>query len=156
MGKIISYEEALALPRVWDDLDIANMPIYAEANEDGACKIVQSLNCSPPAIEIFIEDNTLGDAYAGFLVCIHKDIIYVYVATNSDGDIRDCSEVCSLQPDATLSEVKAKASLEINICPVCGKSVPFTNQSGFSFAGRCCKDCLPEMKKKYEYPGWYN
>ena len=24
----------------------------------------------------------------------------------------------------------------------------------FSFAGRCCAVCLPEMKKKHEYPGW--
>jgi hypothetical protein len=24
----------------------------------------------------------------------------------------------------------------------------------YSFAGRCCKDCLPALKKKYEQPGW--
>lgn len=24
----------------------------------------------------------------------------------------------------------------------------------YSFAGRCCKECLPEMQKKHEYPGW--
>lgn len=24
----------------------------------------------------------------------------------------------------------------------------------YSFAGRCCNKCLPEMRKKHEYPGW--
>lgn len=36
-------------------------------------------------------------------------------------------------------------------CSHCG------NQGGterYSFAGRCCKDCLPEMRKLHEQPGW--
>lgn len=26
----------------------------------------------------------------------------------------------------------------------------------YSFAGRCCAACLPEMRKRHEYPGWNN
>lgn len=26
----------------------------------------------------------------------------------------------------------------------------------YSFAGRCCAACLPEMKAEHEKPGWYN
>jgi hypothetical protein len=26
----------------------------------------------------------------------------------------------------------------------------------YSFAGRCCEACLPEMRKQHEYPGWTN
>lgn len=26
----------------------------------------------------------------------------------------------------------------------------------FSFAGRCCKKCLPEMRREHEQPGWDN
>ena len=44
----------------------------------------------------------------------------------------------------------------INKCPICEKSVTYSEQNRFSFAGRCCKDCLPKMQKKYEKPGWYN
>ena len=56
----------------------------------------------------------------------------------------------------SLQTVIGKALTELGICPVCGKNVPFSEQSQYSFAGRCCKDCLPAMKKKHEYPGWYN
>ncbi len=37
-------------------------------------------------------------------------------------------------------------------CNNCGKDDVATQR--YSFAGRCCKDCLPEMRKEREYPGW--
>ena len=39
-------------------------------------------------------------------------------------------------------------------CPICGAVDVPTFQ--YSFAGRCCKNCLPDMKKKHEFPGWYD
>ena len=38
------------------------------------------------------------------------------------------------------------------VCGNCGaQDVPTFR---YSFAGRCCKDCLPKMRAKYEKPGW--
>ncbi|MGC9030088.1 MAG: hypothetical protein ACP5LD_10500 [Desulfomonilaceae bacterium] len=42
----------------------------------------------------------------------------------------------------------------LETCPVCGATGVKTYQ--YSFAGRACAKCLPEMKRKYESPGWYN
>ena len=37
-------------------------------------------------------------------------------------------------------------------CKHCGKTNVDTFR--YSFAGRCCKDCLPAMREKHERPGW--
>lgn len=37
-------------------------------------------------------------------------------------------------------------------CNPCGAQDVDTHQ--YSFAGRCCAECLPAMKRKHEYPGW--
>jgi hypothetical protein len=39
-------------------------------------------------------------------------------------------------------------------CAECGKEDMDTQRVGF--AGRVCSDCLPEARKKHEYPGWTN
>lgn len=41
----------------------------------------------------------------------------------------------------------------LTICNECGAH---GETFRFSFAGRCCAACLPEMKKKHEYPAWAN
>ena len=41
---------------------------------------------------------------------------------------------------------------DIRTCHSCNKINIETFR--FSFAGRCCKECLPEMRRKHEYPGW--
>lgn len=45
---------------------------------------------------------------------------------------------------------KIKAGL--TTCNSCGK--PGVETHRYSFAGRCCAECLPSMRKKHEYPGW--
>ena len=42
----------------------------------------------------------------------------------------------------------------LNRCLNCGKENVEVFRAGF--AGRYCKDCLPEQKKLQEYPGWTN
>jgi hypothetical protein len=39
-------------------------------------------------------------------------------------------------------------------CAECGKEDVDTQR--YSFAGRCCADCRPELAKKHEYTGWTN
>jgi hypothetical protein len=40
----------------------------------------------------------------------------------------------------------------VNHCNACGKGNIKTHR--YSFAGRCCEDCLPAMRKEHEYSGW--
>lgn len=40
----------------------------------------------------------------------------------------------------------------MRFCRHCGKTDVDTFR--YSFAGRCCKDCLPALREKYEQPGW--
>ena len=154
--RVISYDDACSLTRVWDAIQISNMPIFKEASENGLCKIISNNNTSPVSIEILIMDDTIDKNVVGFLVCFHKNEIDVYLAKEYSGEIVDGEHVCKLNLDASLASVIAKAQSEINKCPICGKSVTYSEQNQFSFAGRCCKDCLPKMKEKYEKPGWYN
>lgn len=37
-------------------------------------------------------------------------------------------------------------------CNACGATPVETHR--YSFAGRCCAECLPEMRAKHERPGW--
>ncbi len=40
----------------------------------------------------------------------------------------------------------------MRFCKHCGKTDVDTFR--YSFAGRCCKDCLPALREKHEQPGW--
>jgi hypothetical protein len=62
-------------------------------------------------------------------------------------------------PDGLAIQVSIPYSMDaiilgMSVCSNCGTHGVDT--VGFSFAGRCCYECLPEMRKKHEYPGWYN
>ena len=59
--KIISYEDACAIERVWDDSDIKSMLIFKEASEKGNCKIMRDDNTSPPSIEILVDIPDIGN-----------------------------------------------------------------------------------------------
>jgi hypothetical protein len=66
-------------------------------------------------------------------------------------------EISIWGPDGLAIEVPDYYDMELikkNMykCKHCGKFVVETVQ--YSFAGRCCKDCLPALKEKFEKPGW--
>lgn len=46
----------------------------------------------------------------------------------------------------------AEIQRRIRVCSACGKSDIDTER--YSFAGRCCAECLPAMRAKHEKPGW--
>ena len=73
--RVISYDDARSLTRVWDDLQISNMPIFKEASENGSCKIISNNNTSPVSIEILIMDDTIDKNVVGFLVCFNKSYV---------------------------------------------------------------------------------
>ena len=156
MSKIISYEDACQLERNFHDFDIKNMPIFKEADESGLCEILIDNGTVPLSLDIFIKDDSLGKNALGFIISFHTNDLEIWVANEYSGELRTGVNVCTLKLDSSLNFCINKAKEEINKCPECGKIVPYKEQSGFSFAGRCCKDCLPAMKEKHEYPGWYN
>ena len=55
-----------------------------------------------------------------------------------------------LGPSYNWEEIKAG----LRRCNNCGKQDVETQR--YSFAGRCCAGCRPEMAKTHEYPGWTN
>lgn len=47
------------------------------------------------------------------------------------------------------------AANDVLVCNECKKRVKSIDDIyPVGFAGKCCKDCLPEAKRKYEYRGW--
>ena len=157
MGSIISYEEACNIPVVWDHLDIKNMQIFKDASENGSCSIVKSTSTNPVGINIFVKYDLGVKDNIGFIISPSQSNIDVWIARDYDGDICSSDQVIlNLDINLSLKEVIAKAIELANICPVCKTPTPYKDQSTFSFAGRCCQKCLPEMKRKYEQPGWYN
>lgn len=67
------------------------------------------------------------------------------------------AEISIWGPDGLAIEVPDHYDMELikknmHKCSQCGKFVDETVR--YSFAGRCCKDCLPVLREKYEKPGW--
>lgn len=48
----------------------------------------------------------------------------------------------------------AEIERRTRICGYCGATEVRTQRVGF--AGRCCENCLPAMRKRIETPGWTN
>lgn len=157
MSRIVSFEEACELPRVWDDINIKNDSIYREASENGLSDLLLDDSSRPVGIHILYRLDDMGDKVVGLYICPVKRGIDVWEALEYNGTIRAGKSIISdIAKGSSLSDVVNKAKDAMNICPVCRKSVPYKDQQRYSFAGRCCSDCLQKMKEKYEKPGWYN
>lgn len=46
----------------------------------------------------------------------------------------------------------AEIAARTRVCSACKKRDVDTER--YSFAGRCCAECLPEMRRRHERPGW--
>ena len=115
---IITYDEACAIERVWDNLDIKSMPIFKEASEQGNCKIIRDNSSSPPSVEILVELPDIGNDACGIFIMPHKDSNWVYVAKEWSGDIRSWLNVGEFPIEDSLHTVIGKALTELGICPV--------------------------------------
>ena len=78
---------------------------------------------------------------------------------NRDRRYRYEAKVSAWGPDGLAISVPAKydfALVEkaVRRCGECGNEDVDTQRVGF--AGRVCARCLPEARKKHEYPGWTN
>ena len=155
MDKKLSYDELVELSKTRRLSLPVDTPIFLEAKEAGYPFVVNTNNI-PATVDILVPDTSISDNVLGYLICVHDGWTSIYVAREYQGNILDGASVCDLSRDDNLMTAIAKAKASINVCPVCGKEVPYKDQRGYSFAGRCCQECLPKMKRKYEQPGWYN
>jgi len=78
----------------------------------------------------------------GFTAQIRHDSVFVW---GSDGLVINPAPII-YSWDALIAGLRH--------CHHCGHSDVDTVR--YSFAGRCCKACLPEMRREHEYPGWTN
>lgn len=152
--KIISYETAMTV-KVRPPHPTVELPIYKEADERGDCTLLWEPNGN--YIEILCRIADMGEGIGLLIVPYERDICIWVAVEDSNGNINSGVNICNIDDIyISLDTIITKAKVEMNKCPVCGKSIPIDKQERYSFAGRCCPDCLPEMKKQHEYPGWYN
>ena len=153
----ISYQAACVTKPLWDDIDPKTHPLFIAASKRPDCSIYTSTSSHPISLKIIVNIPNIAPDVVGFMICVYKRQTNVYIAKlDSCGNITDGANICEITDNTSLDMIIDRAKAELNECPVCHKQVPYNNQKHFSFAGRCCENCLPEMKNKYEYPGWYD
>lgn len=150
----ITFEEACNIPRNYQNIDVKTNQLFIDANNDPTCSIYTESNGA--SLFIFVEDKTIANSIVGFEIHTYRTEISVYLTKMYRDEITDAEHVCDVELNTPLADIIKAAKTAIGKCPVCGKAVPYTEQHRFGFAGRCCEDCLPEMKRQHEYPGWYN
>lgn len=153
MATPISYDQAKEVCPKYMDL-----AIIQEAFRDENCEVLLDRNGGEYYLKILYKMDDLGENTVGLYLSIYDHDISVFSAwARSASDISGhLGIIDNIDIHSSLSDAINKAKAVMNICPQCGKAIPFKEQKMFSFAGRCCPACLPAMKKLHEYPGWYN
>lgn len=98
----------------------------------------------------------INSKYYGLFISIYREFMAVWIAIDDGHGVRDGMSIGDYPLDLSFSELVNKCKNDLDICPKCKRKVGLANMKQFSFAGRCCEKCLPEMRKEYEQPGWYN
>ena len=144
---------------------VSNLPFIEEARTDKRCGFVFDKNGTGDVLLIIksnpwnVNEKT-GSSNIGFFVSSYnkgRDIT-AWVAYQDEYGIRDNGEVGEYTADEieNLDGFIKALENDVDICPNCGKKVGRENMKRFYFAGRCCEECLPAMKRQYEIAGWYN
>ena len=169
--KLWSYSELrdfviLDNPHYADDIlsNLDLIPFIEEAKNDDRCGFIYDNSGSGRAHLIIKSEPwnvTERGSCIGFLLDMYntsKESIYVWNAYKGERNIRDGRSVGQFPTEVykKLDDFIVAVEDKVDVCPVCHKRVGRENMQAFSFAGRCCEECLPEMKKKYEPKGWYN
>lgn len=102
------------------------------------------------------EFTEIDSKYYGLYIHIFDKEISVWIAVEDNGSIYDNLKIGDYSLDTPFVELVNKCKHDVNICPKCGKDVGLANMHRYSFAGRCCEECLPKMREIHEQPGWYN
>lgn len=144
---------------------VLNLPFIEEARTDERCGFIFD-KYGTGGVLLIIKSNPwnvnekTGSSNIGFFVSSYdkgRDIT-AWVAYQDKYGIRGSSQIGEYSADEieNLDDFLKTLENDADVCPVCHERVGRENMRSFSFAGRCCEKCLPEMKKKYEPNGWYN
>lgn len=149
MGKILTLDQAYE-SIMNNSLQCTYYNMFKEASDRGDCQLMQSDGSS--SIEILYKMNEdLGENIIGLVIFPFGSAITVYTAIEDKFGLRAKLQVVDgISETATLPEIITIATAKLNICPVCGKEVPYKEQQQYGFAGRCCIDCLPSMQQEHE------
>lgn len=160
--KFLSYDEAAEMGddhNLYDNLDIRAEHLFGLTHNLPRWRPVMYISRGDkPRMHLFISDERLGGDMAGYLIEIEKKSLQIWLAkTYGNGEIdTEGPFVCAIRRNAGPEEVLEKIDKEINICPICDKPVPYKDQILSSTHIRCCKDCLPEIKRQYELTRFYH
>ena len=158
MGQVISYEDACKLPKTFNNYFITDISIFKEASENGQCMLVKDINTNPCNISVIYKmDDLGGDAIGIWLDICSADYVNAWEARDYKGNLISGKLIKTVTgQNLSLNTIIAEAQEAMKTCPNCHKEVPYKDQVGYSFAGRCCKECLPGLQAIYERDGWYN
>lgn len=158
--KFLSYDEAAEMSdrhALYGGLDIRAEHLFGHTRDLPRWRPVMTDFRNEPYVMLFVSDESLGGDMAGYLVEFEENCLKVYLAkTYAKGYIREEGpSVCKVRREAGYEEVLEKINKEIDTCPVCKKAVPYKDQILSSTYVRCCKDCLPEIKRQYPLTRFY-
>ena len=80
----------------------------------------------------------------------------IWIAIDGSYGLHDWLNLGDYLFSESFSSIVSRAIKEAGYCNMCHQFVGYKDIHQYSFAGKCCSNCLSEAKKKYEYPGWYN
>ena len=83
-----------------------------------------------------------------------QNLCLVWAAINDSYGLRDGVAIGGCYLDESFSTVVAESSIEAERCDECKEIVGYENIHRVGFARKCCTNCLPKAKEKYEYGGW--
>lgn len=145
----------------------ATTRLFLEAKDNDQCRFF--INNRRPHILICEPKEDLEEGmceykksvYVGFYVSEFDSSIDAWEAfePNEKSDrkeVYDGKAIGEFSEDISIEELISKCEESYEVCPICKKKVGHKLMKRYSFAGRCCPDCLPRMKEEHEYAGWYN
>ena len=137
--EVVAFRDA-AIADGW-----VHRPTYESEPEERACRL--SRGGFTMQILTRSRDNEVLDPSRGYHHSIHGKWKY-----EAQVNIWGPDGLCISPGSPVYDMERIKAGLRR--CDACGAKDVETQR--YSFAGRCCAKCRPEMAAKYEKPGWDN
>lgn len=89
--------------------------------------------------------------FYGLYITLYDNKIKVWVAEIENNCITYNFNICEYDYKISLPDIIIDAVNKANICDFCKKLVGLENLKQISFVGKCCIDCEPIVREKYEY-----
>ena len=103
------------------------------------------------AIPSIASKSSINHNFYGLYIALYDSKIKVWVAEIENNYITDSFNLCEYDYKISLPDIIIDAVNKANICDFCKKPVGLENLKQISFVGKCCIDCEPIVREKYEY-----